>query len=354
MSSVEAQILGDGGAFGRSLQRDLAGARGLQVAVAFAKESGLAAVDVESWCREGRTLQVLAGTDFFLTELELLRRLERRPSAECRVFHTVGKVRAFHPKLYLLDRGDRRVVYVGSSNFTRGGLAENIEANVRLEGPAEAPEIRDAASLFDGLFHGEYATAIRDEFAQRYREMQLAQRALQEYPAVADRRDALLAAERMLLGAYRAQQEASKRWLLVTSPENFAATMRRGVWARQSEKEIVTYTRGDVFFFHVKGGRGIAAFGMFTGLPYRDEEPVEGGEPGRALPWRIAIEPLGELRHGIDTKQVLAPLRPGAPDRWFSGFVQQSHSLDPADFAALSRAFEAALRAERPGRAAGG
>jgi hypothetical protein len=94
---------------------------------------------------------------------------------------------------------------------------------------------------------------------------------------------------------------------------------------------------------------------MFTGEHYRDEEPIEGTEGPRALPWRIAIEPLGELRHGIDTKAVLAPLRPGAKDHWFSGFVRQSHALEMADFAALQQVFEGALRAERaatvqPGR----
>jgi hypothetical protein len=123
--------------------------------------------------------------------------------------------------------------------------------------------------------------------------------------------------------------------------------MRSGVWARQSEKEICDCTRGELFFFHVTGERGVAAFGMFTGDPYRDEQPVEGTVSDRALPWRIAIEPLGELRHGIDTKAILAPLRQGAKDHWFSGFVRTSHTLDPADFAALQRAFEGALRAER-------
>ncbi len=65
--------------------------RGLSVAVAFAKQSALGAVNVEEWCAPDRKLDVLAGTDFFLTELDLLRRLEKRPHATCRIFHTMGK-----------------------------------------------------------------------------------------------------------------------------------------------------------------------------------------------------------------------------------------------------------------------
>jgi hypothetical protein len=86
---------------------------------------------VEGWCRPGRRLRLLAGTDFALTELELLRRLELTGQAHCRILHSVGPG-IFHPKIYLIDKGARRVVYVGSSNLTRGGLQENVEACMRL------------------------------------------------------------------------------------------------------------------------------------------------------------------------------------------------------------------------------
>jgi len=62
--------------------------------------------------------------------------------------------------------------------------------------------------------------------------------------------------------------------------------------------------------------------------------------------------PLGELRNGIPTKEVLVPLRKGAPAHWFHGFIQTSHALDAGDFQALQKAFEGALRVERMGRPA--
>jgi hypothetical protein len=123
--------------------------------------------------------------------------------------------------------------------------------------------------------------------------------------------------------------------------------MRLKVWGRQNEREIRAYSPGDVFFFHVTGRSRIAAFGMFTGEPYRDEKAIWGADPRGVFPWRIKLEPLGELRNGISTKEVLATLRKGAPKNWFHGFIQQSHALDIEDFGALKTAFEKALRVER-------
>lgn len=108
MSQVQARVLGDGAAFGRALRRDLSETRHLSAAVAFAKQSGLAELDLESWSRPDRNLRFLAGTNFFLTELALLRRLEKRPGAECRIFHTLGRGRVFHPGLFTNLRERRR------------------------------------------------------------------------------------------------------------------------------------------------------------------------------------------------------------------------------------------------------
>jgi phosphatidylserine/phosphatidylglycerophosphate/cardiolipin synthase-like enzyme len=97
---------------------------------------------------------MIAGTDFALTELELLRRAEATANACCRVYHSLAN-QTFHPKMYLLDQGGRQVAYVGSSNFTAGGLRGNVEANVRLEAPTGAPELARATAYFRDLFDGE-------------------------------------------------------------------------------------------------------------------------------------------------------------------------------------------------------
>jgi len=346
MAQLQARVLGDARSFGASLAHDLEGTSALSIAVAFAKESALSAVNIETWCQSGRHLRLLAGTDFALTELELLRRLEKWPGSKCKIYHSIGgNHRVFHPKIYVLDKGATRVAYVGSSNLTRGGLAENIEANVRLEGPQGTPELDDVVSLYDHLFDGEFSTPIQADFELRYRELQRSMRAARTYPQIVDGSRYLQIAERLLVGEYRAKV-SNRRWLLVTSPHNFDVCMRLRVWGRQHEREIRAYQPGDVFFMHIRDGRGIAAFGMFTGEPYFDQEPIWGADPRGVFPWRIRLAPLGELRTGVPTRQILEPSRANAPKHWFNGFIQQSHSLTPEDFEALRLAFEAAVRLE--------
>lgn len=151
------------------LQRDLDAAERLDVAVAYAKESALDVLDLEAWCGRdrGRGLRLLAGTDFFLTGLEALNRLGSLPGSSCRIYHRLDR-RSFHPKVYVLRHGPLAVAYVGSSNLTRGGLTENVEANVRIEGPAEASQLREPAAFFESLFDGEFATSVQPEFRSRW------------------------------------------------------------------------------------------------------------------------------------------------------------------------------------------
>jgi hypothetical protein len=119
------------------------------------------------------------------------------------------------------------------------------------------------------------------------------------------------------------------------------------VWGRQKKQEIEEYVRKDVFLFHVTGGRGVAAFGMFMGEPYYDETPIWGVDPRGVYPWRIRIHLFDTLSGGVPTKEVLAPLYPGVPSHWINGFVARSHRLEARDFEALRAVFEAILRTER-------
>jgi hypothetical protein len=130
---------------------------------------------------------------------------------------------------------------------------------------------------------------------------------------------------------------------------NFEVCMREGVWGRQHEREIRGYSPGDVLLFHVTGGRGIAAIGMFSGEPFHDARPLWLPDKRGVFPWRIRLVSLGELRNGISTRDILAPLRLGAPRNWFHGFIQQSHELAPGDFEVLWSEVERAVRRERLG-----
>jgi HKD family nuclease len=342
MATIET--LGHAQAMGTRLRADVQEARRLSIAVAFAKESALAAVDLEQWAGPNRNLRFVAGTDFTLTELGLLRKIEALPGASCRVFPTLPGT-TFHPKLYVIDKADRRVAYVGSSNFTRGGLYANVEANVRIEGFPSEPELRQPADLFDELFSNEATMELSPEFETFYNEAQNDRRtALTRYPNTSAQ-NSLLAAEGLFLGRYRAKY-AERRHLIVVTPRNYDLCMKSLTCGRKNKNEIDRFAPGDVFFFHVTGGRGIRAMGMFTGPAYRDDADVWKHMDKGAYPWRRRFIVLGELRTEISTRDILKPLRAKVAKNWYQGYVVASHTITPEDFEALRTAFEHALREE--------
>lgn len=345
MAALSIEIVARGAPMSERLGADLESTSKLSIAVAYAKQSALSAVNLTEWIGPGRNLRLLAGTDFALTELELLKRLESRQSGSCRVYHSRAGSN-FHPKLYVLDKPDSRVIYVGSSNLTRGGLKGNVEANVRIEAERDAPEAVEALSVFDGLYDGEFATPVDGDFERRYSELQKARREAERRWTDTEPREHFRAAEAMLLGRYRAGV-ANTRWLLVVTPENYDICMRTNTWGRRKQAEIVRYQAGDVFFFYVSEGRGIAAMGMFTGAPYRDDTPLWPDDGKGPFPWRIGFMTLGELRTSIPARELLEPLKPGMSKGWWGGFVTASHSLQAQDFSVLREAFETTLRADR-------
>src|SRR5690606_37784304 len=156
--------------------------------------------------------------------------LGARPNSECKVMHRAASAATtFHPKLYVIERERSVVAFVGSSNLTLGGLRENVEANVRIEGPADAEPIVEARPAFGSYFSHELATELSPDFAARYDELRAlrARSVALAYDTEADAREHLRVAENLLLGEYRARV-ANRRWLLVTTPANYAVCMRTG------------------------------------------------------------------------------------------------------------------------------
>lgn len=333
--------------FGERLVEDLDDSERAAIAVAFAKRSALTGVALDDWCADGRKLELVAGTDFALTELELLERLSQRTGAQCRVFHKSAARTVFHPKLYILDQPSTgsRVAYVGSANLTAGGLSHNFESVVRMAGPRDHPSLLSAEAMFSGWFDSEYATPLDDDFKARYQALQRALTEAESSRWQLPQARRFYAEDRLALAQYRATR-SSARWLLVSTPENYQISLTNGLWGRQRESEIGNHRRGDVFFIHVSRFSAIMAMGMFFGDPFFDDTPLWTHDPRGNYPWRIRLSFFGRLHTGIPTKQILAPLRVGAPQRWFNGFIQASHTLEDTDFQALASAFRAAVRVD--------
>ncbi|WP_082820941.1 phospholipase D-like domain-containing protein [Gemmatimonas phototrophica] len=113
-------------------------------AVAFARHSGndvrlLSALS--SFVERGASIALTLGADTFGTTGRgteyhavetLLRLFAPYPNAELFLYHEPR--RTFHPKIYLFanEQEGRALSIIGSSNWTEGGLAENVEANVLI------------------------------------------------------------------------------------------------------------------------------------------------------------------------------------------------------------------------------
>lgn len=113
-----------------------------RAAIAFAKTSGnfpdlLNAL--HGFAENGGVVELTFGADAFSGESkgsdleaieELVNELDRFPSAAVYLYHEKG--RTFHPKIYLFNDSaeESALLIVGSSNWSEGGFASNVEANI--------------------------------------------------------------------------------------------------------------------------------------------------------------------------------------------------------------------------------
>lgn len=114
-------------------------------AVAFAKQSGNSPALLEAilhFSKHGGSVEMTFGADTFgaeggVTEREaietLLEQLGEQSNVELYIYHEKG--RTFHPKLYLFsdEEDEAALLIVGSSNWSQGGLLNNVEANVIIK-----------------------------------------------------------------------------------------------------------------------------------------------------------------------------------------------------------------------------
>lgn len=130
-----------------------------RVAVAFSRVSGnvTGLLDaIVKFAAAGGMVSLTFGADTFGTESGtdlqaigvLVERLKSSPTAEIHLYHEKG--RTFHPKIYLFDNEavEKALVVVGSSNWSYGGLAGNVEADLVLHLDLDNTEER---AVFDRL-----------------------------------------------------------------------------------------------------------------------------------------------------------------------------------------------------------
>ena len=344
MATIE--LLRHGREMGSRLAEDLVGAQRLCIAVSRAESSVLSVVDLVGFVKRGGELLLLAGTDGYGTETAFLRRFDGFSGARCRIHHVFAGA-GFHPCMYVVDKPQRRLVYVGSSNLTADALKHEVSVNVRIDGDPTEQELEQPMRLFEEFFWSELSLPVAEAFLDEYESLRSAHRsAIENWPDRAMEEQLGWAVARRL-GEHRGRAAAG-RHLLVVTPKNFAVCLATKSFGRRRQAELERYAKGDPFFFHVTGrGRGLRAMGMFVGEAYRDENDIFRAMDGGAQLFRKKFVILGELKKEIGTRGVLESLRKGAPRNWFNGFVQDSHRLSMADFEALRASFWGAFAKDR-------
>lgn len=105
--------------------------------------------------------RIVTGVDL-PTPLEVLRTLKNRYKKKARIYAETF----FHPKVYIFGLKNKELVaYIGSGNFTEGGLFNNIEVFYKVE---DQDECRNLLDWFENVFNK--SLCITDDFLIEYKE----------------------------------------------------------------------------------------------------------------------------------------------------------------------------------------
>jgi superfamily II DNA or RNA helicase/HKD family nuclease/diadenosine tetraphosphate (Ap4A) HIT family hydrolase len=158
------------------LERDLALASRVDIAVAFVMPSGVERLrpHFEDLLARQGTLRLLTGDYLDVSDPDALQRLVDLRTVfgddriQLRVFVTEG--RSFHPKAYLLTRSEHDgVAYVGSSNLSASALTDGIEWNYRVQASREATGLGHVRAAFEALFAHKSTRPLDQAWLTQYR-----------------------------------------------------------------------------------------------------------------------------------------------------------------------------------------
>lgn len=141
----------------------------ISIAVSFFRFSGfgLLADDLKEFQARGGKLRLLTSTYMQVTQPDALRAVLAFPNVDSRLHlaHLAdGRGHGFHAKMYVMD-DEPKECWIGSSNFTKGGLSTNVEANLRHVG---ATEVSVVQRLFEQLWTRGDVLPLTDELIEAY------------------------------------------------------------------------------------------------------------------------------------------------------------------------------------------
>lgn len=149
----------------------LRSAKNVSIAVSFFRYSGfgLVADDLKAFEQRGGHLRLLVSTYMYVTQPEALSAVLTLPNVTGRLHvarHGSASDQGFHAKMYVVE-DDPAECWVGSSNFTKGGLSTNVEANLRHGGAAEVVLVQD---VFEQLWSRSDVMPLTEALIEEYRQ----------------------------------------------------------------------------------------------------------------------------------------------------------------------------------------
>ncbi len=129
----------------------------VRVAVALANE---AATDLLKTRKTNCDVNIVVGVDL-PTSIDVLKELRSEFGDKSRIYLQ----HFFHPKVYLFRFGNGHLkAFVGSANFTSGGLEKNVEMSIAIDDQSVCNEL---LKWFNGIY--EEASPITDLFLRKYK-----------------------------------------------------------------------------------------------------------------------------------------------------------------------------------------
>ncbi|MBM4452801.1 MAG: hypothetical protein FJ024_10070 [Chloroflexi bacterium] len=154
----------------------------MMMAVAFVKLSGIRLIEKSllGLLDRGGKAEIVFGLDFSLTESRALSRVleiqESHPALTVFAFsdpYLPGREPAFHPKLYIFEKADGNwAAIIGSSNLSKGGLVDNVEIGVAIEGQKVDPLIAAVLSFYQNVRGRESLFVPTDDYLEAYQDVQ--------------------------------------------------------------------------------------------------------------------------------------------------------------------------------------
>jgi len=108
----------------------------LRILMAYISWDGISLIheELEKFHDNNKSVEMIIGLSGGLSDPSTLTYLlERLPKSNIYVFHTPTINYTFHPKVYFFENQNEILVYIGSNNFTLGGLFYNSECCVKLK-----------------------------------------------------------------------------------------------------------------------------------------------------------------------------------------------------------------------------